>query len=179
MTTPQELCRWLKLDAPHLNAVPADQIPMPYHHLLVHDGDMTGRLESYYEQTIHLETLRKVQADQHLYRQVLLRTADNRVVEYGVIRIALAQFGGEPLRQILGCYHPLGGILNRFQVDYHSDLAGFVRLHPDHVIAQALALEHDNRFLYGRQNRLVSGSGDTIAEVLEILPPVPHQHIGT
>ncbi len=172
-TTLSELgsfCALLNVPLPDLTAVEAERIPEPYHHLLVHDGDMTGRLESYYQSAIHLNTLRIMHLPGTLCRHVLLQTEDQHTVEFGAIQIHLGAFRGGALDAVLGCHQPLGGILNAYGIPYRGDLGGFFSIRADVSLSDLLDITPGTR-LYGRFNRLVHGNGKTIAEVVEILPP--------
>ncbi len=145
-------------------------MPEPYKSLLVHTADMTGTLEKFHGKAIHLETLKLEREAGCLYRQVLLKTSENKIVEFGAIRIYLELFEGEALARVLACRQPLGGILNEFQIPYRSHLNGFLSIKADAHIRNAMKLDGPAR-LYGRHNRLKTPTGALIAEVLEILPP--------
>ena len=160
----------LEVPLPDLQYVAAENVPEPYHHLLVHEGDMTRRLEQYYESPVHLSTLKVLHEPGSLFRQVLLQTDDMRTVEFGAIHIHLDKFQGGALQAVLGCFQPLGGILNAYSMYFRSRLSGFVTIHAEDALAGILGLEEDAR-LYGRINSLVDAQGETIADVIELLPP--------
>src|SRR5215210_6027782 len=92
-----------------------DEVPEPYQSLLVHDGDMTSRLEAFHGGALILDVLHREQKGDAYRREVLLRMADTRVpVEYGAIEIDLAQFGPDVRSKILDGRQPLGGVLNDY-----------------------------------------------------------------
>ncbi len=172
MTSPDlgSLIEILEVPLPDLTYVTADEVPEPYHHLLVHQGDMTRRLERYYESPVHLRTLKVLHEPGSLFRQVLLQTEDMTVVEFGAIQIHLDKFNGSALQAVLGCYQPLGGILNTYKMTYRSRLAGFITIRAEESLAGILDIQEGDR-LYGRINSLVDARDETIADVVEILPP--------
>ena len=166
-------CAQFQRPLPTLQAVTAEQVPEPYHQLLVHDHDMTGTLERFHNDTIHLQTLEVIRDVQKelLYRQVLLKTEQEKVVEFGAIKIYLTGFGEPALSKILGCLQPLGGILNELNIDYHGRPYGYFRVSSQDPLPGLLSFS-SGQTLYGRQNRLERPDGSVIADVLEILPPV-------
>jgi len=165
-----DFCDLLQVELPDLVAVAPDAIPEPYHHLLVHDGDMTGRLQAFHQSGIRLRTLRIMHQPGTLCRHVLLQTEEQRTVELGAIRIHLGSFRGGALDAVLGCHQPLGGILNAYGISYQSNLAGFFTIRADATLADTLDITIGTR-LFGRFNRLQRSEGAPIAEVVEILPP--------
>ena len=163
-------CRVLNIDLPDLVMLSPNDVPEPYRGLLVHDRDMTRTLEKFHGEPIHLRTLKKIREDEALYRQVLLLTETEKIVEFGAIHIHLEVFSREARERVLACYQPLGGILNEFGIDYRSRVHAYLKIKSDAFINPLLGLS-DVHVLYGRSNRLVTGDGSTIAEVVEILPP--------
>ena len=160
----------LRRTLPALVFVSPEKVPQPFRQLLHHGEDMTRTLERWHRQPIHLRTLDMINLDPYLYRQVLLRTADNRTVEFGAIRIHLAHFKGEALERVLGCHQPLGGILHEFAIPFRSRLQGLLEVRGDERVGKILSIKQPGT-LYGRQNALETPEGQLIAEVVEILPP--------
>ena len=67
-----------------------DEVPEPYHGLLIHDGDMTSRLEAFHESSLVVSPIRSSSDGKSYFREVLLKTKeDERIVEYGGIEISL------------------------------------------------------------------------------------------
>lgn len=168
-TEPESPFAQLGIALPELRREKGETIPEPYRGLLVHTGDMTRTLEKFHGKAIHLETLHMVRQPHHLYRRVLLKTPDDTIVELGAIRIHLDLFDGEARQRVLDCRQPLGGILNELRIPYGNHLDGFISIDADSMIRDYLRLTEPTR-LYGRQNRLKTPRGNTIAEVVEILP---------
>lgn len=92
-------------------------------------------------------------------------------MEFGAIRIDLAAFPGPARRAILFGRRPLGTILADFLVPYESQPRLFFRIESDRRIERLFDLA-ESATRYGRQNVLMGSSGEPLAEVVEILPPV-------
>ena len=146
-------------------------MPEPYRTLLVHQGDMTSRLEEFHRAPMKLRVLHRETDGDAYRREVLLCAQDSGLpVEYGAIEINLAAFA-EPLRSlILEGRQPLGGLLNRHGVRYRSEPRAFLKLAPDSAMDAHFELAGAHT-LYGRSNVLL-GDGDTVlARIVEVLRP--------
>ena len=90
----------------------------------------------------------------YLMRQVVLHRQDTGApVEFGAIGIRLEKFEG-PLRdEIANGDAPLGGLLEKYIIDYHSCPKGYFSTAADPVIAAALE-EPEGATVYGRCNEL-------------------------
>ena len=138
--------------------------------LLVHDGDMTSRLEGYYEKSIRVRCLRSSNDGKSYFREVVLETEeDGEPTEYGAIEINLSSLPEEVRKVVVEARQPLGGILNQFRIPYSSSPKAFLSIIPDGPIVEAFgSVEAD--VLYGRSNEITAYSGDSIARIVEILP---------
>jgi hypothetical protein len=160
------------LTLPRIETVPGEQVPQPFGKLLVHDGDMTPTLEAFHESSIHLNVLGREQRDDFYFREVLLLTDDSeKVVEFGAIKINLAYFPPQARQEILREYLPLGTILARYKIDHTSRPKAFLKVQSDAFINGVLGLNGPHT-LYGRRNTLSNLQGHSLAEIVEILPPV-------
>lgn len=146
-------------------------VPEPAKQLLVHRRDMTTTLAEFHGSELRVEIF-QVQHRGDLYlREVFLRTTnDRRVVEYGVIAIALEQFTTPQRAMIEAGRTPLGELLHHCKIPFVSTPIAFFS-----VAARALA---PARFegaagpvSYGRFNRLAKPTGEPLAWIMEILPP--------
>ena len=147
-------------------------MPEPYRSLLVPNHDMTPTLETFHRQAIHLEVLRREQRDDFYFREVVLHLDEtDQPVEFGAIKINLALFPAACRREILEERLPLGHILHAHQVPHSSRPKAFLQIGPDRFIRGALKLKRAPR-LYGRRNSLVDPQQRSLAEIVEILPPV-------
>ena len=150
---------------------PAD-MPEPYRSLLVHEGDMTSRLEGHHECPIKVQRLRSSNNGKLYFREVLLRTeVGEKPTEYGAIEIDLGSLPEEVRELVLEASQPLGGILNDHRIPYSSAPRAFLKVVPDGPIVEAFgSVEAD--FLFGRSNVISDYNGRTIAQIVEILPPL-------
>jgi chorismate-pyruvate lyase len=156
---------------PALQLIDAEEIPLPYKHLLVHENDMTSTLEHFHEDRIHLRVLNRQQRDDAYSREVVLELDEtNTPVEFGAIKIHLASFPQMARDRILEAHWPLGRVLKEFGIPYISRPKAFLRIASDRLISGALKLSGTHR-LYGRCNRLSDPKGNPLAEIVEILPP--------
>lgn len=160
----------LDLDLSAICPIAGPAMPRPYRDLLVHEGDMTQRLEHHYRDAILLKALHVIREPDQLLRKVILTDSTGRLVEFGVIRIFLDAFDEEVRPLVESCRYPLGGLLARFSIPRRSDLQGFFSIDSDTNLNQIMGLTQTTR-LYGRLNRLVTDADRTLAEVVEILPP--------
>jgi len=167
---PGSFCDVLDILLPGLKFVTPDQIPQPYQQLLVHDGDITAVLRDYWNHPIHLLTLRVTHEPGSLYRQVLVRTDEERVVGFGASRIYLERLRGLAHQDVLGCYQTLGAILEKHGISYQSRPSEYLTIVSDESLDLSLELP-EGTLLYGRLNNLITPEGETIGETLEILPP--------
>ena len=159
--------------APDVEEVQPEEVPEPFHELLVHSNDMTPTLERFHGQSIDLHVLcRRVRGDVML-RQVVLLLAESRLpVEFGAIDIHLDRFAPDPRREIEECRRPLGTLLAMYAVEHHKRPAAFLRVMPDKLILDALGLPVAEP-LYGRCNTIYAPDNRPMAEIVELIPPIP------
>ncbi|MDC0363202.1 hypothetical protein OAN03_00385 [Opitutales bacterium] len=148
------------------------ELPEPYRQLLAHEGDMTTRLENHHRTSIGVRRLRSSNDGKGYFREVILETDGPTVkaVEYGAIEIQLAQLPQVAVDAVVAGKMPLGTILNQGSIPYSCSLRGFFRVNPDASIREAFGVDLPDT-LYGRSNQIVTRTNDTIANIVEILPP--------
>jgi len=149
-----------------------EALPEPFHRLLVHERDMTSTLENFHRTGIHLRLVSRERRGDHYFREVVL-VLDGREtpVEFGAIRIQLDCFPESARAAILEERFPLGRILKDHGIQYTSRPMAFLRLASDKIISRLLGLTGAHR-LYGRRNSLLDPQGRSLAEIVEILPPI-------
>lgn len=160
----------LGLTLPAWEEVPGDRVPEPYRKLLVHRNDMTPTLESFHGERISIRVLRRHRDGNTYGREVVLVTPSGRPVEFGAIRIHLDHFPEPARRAILEESLPLGTILHAFQIPHQSRPRAFLKVESDDTIRKALSLRGSHS-LFGRRNTLYTPEGESLAEIVEILPP--------
>jgi len=160
------------LRLPPLEVVDGGAIAEPARSLLVHERDMTSTLEAFHGAGIHLRPIsRQRRGDDYFREVVLVLDETEQPVEFGAICIHLARFP-EPARQaILAERFPLGHLLKDFGIAYLSRPKAFLRLASDATINGLLRLT-GAQLLFGRRNSLFDPAGNSLAEIVEILPPV-------
>ena len=166
-----EFYRLAKRPLPVIRPVDRQDVPQPYHSLLVHERDMTSTLSQFHDDEIELKVLSLKNSDGGYYREVLLLAKqDQRPVEYGAIRICLEHFS-EPAREaIVSASNPLGQLLHDYQIKYLSRPSRFLAIECDNYIAGLFGCPN-RPTLYGRHNTLYNAnSGAHLAEIVEILP---------
>ena len=158
---------------PPLQQVDGEDVPDPYRTLLVHENDMTSTLEDYHGGPVHIEVLGKNREGDEYFREVILRSEPSQApVEFGAIKIFLGRFPKEAQTKILEEHWPLGRILKESNIQFASRPKAFLRIASDPLINQVLGLT-GAQVLYGRRNTLTDANGNSLAEIVEILPPAP------
>src|SRR5262245_12845385 len=80
---PAELARF--------SAVESDELPSAYRRLLDHEEQMTVAVEAYYNAAVDVRVLKRAVAGSHYARMILLaRQTDDRIVQFGIMRVNFA-----------------------------------------------------------------------------------------
>jgi hypothetical protein len=162
------------LSLPAIRQLTGEEVPEPYRLLLVHHRDMTPTLEQFFHSNIHLDVLRREEREGFYYREVALQLdGSNKPVEFGAIKISLMLFAPAVRQLILEEKLPLGHILNDRAVSHSSRPKAYLRIESDEFINRALGLSGEH-VLYGRRNSLFDAQQRSLAEIVEILPPLPN-----
>ncbi|XAM00195.1 hypothetical protein OT109_02160 [Phycisphaeraceae bacterium D3-23] len=151
--------------------IEAEELTPPYRSLLAHDRDMTGTLEAFFGQPMNLRVrVRKLEGDALLRQVTLVGADDGRLAEFGAIRIDLSCFDGVARGLVIDGRIPLGRILREHGVAYISNPSAYLKVTPGPILNEALQVSGGP--LYGRKNQLTTPTGQTIAHIIEILPPL-------
>ena len=171
---PEVLRRFMRdscgIAADSFQPVAATGLPEPEQRLLVHTHDMTSTLAAFHGSALHVEVIQRQQLDDLYLREVFLRAAADRLVEYGVIAIALDRFTAPQQEAIQAGRIPLGGLLHQFQIAFVSAPLGFFSVTAEELKQTGLGAPA-GALCYGRFNRLTRPTGEPLAWILEILPP--------
>lgn len=163
-----EPCRF---DIGALHFLPAAGLPARDRGLLAHQRDMTSTLATFHDSALRVQILRRETRGDLYLREVFLRTADaDRIVEYGVIGIALEQFSAPQRAAIEAGETPLGALLHQFKISFISAPIGFFAVGMESRIRTPLATLSPGT-CFGRFNRLTKPTGEPLAWIMEILPP--------
>jgi chorismate-pyruvate lyase len=167
------LYRLFRADAPppDHDLISPDQVPEPYHRLLVHPHHMTVTVEEYFGSRVNVRVMdRRHDGDSYARKILLELQSDGRVVQFGVVRIRL-DFCSEPVRAaILEEKTPLGRILIEHDVLRRIETIAFYRVTPGELLTKWFHLS-EPRETYGRLG-IIHCDGQPAIEVLEILAPV-------
>lgn len=157
---------------PPMNHIEGEAVPEPYRGLLVHERDMTSTLENFHGSGIHLRLVSQQQRGEEYFREVVLALDGSETpVEFGAIKIDLSCFPAEAREQILAAHFPLGRILKDHGLAYQSCPRVFLRVASDKTISRLLGL-NGAHVLFGRRNTLRTPEGRSMAQIVEILPPI-------
>jgi len=174
--------RRLGLALPAMVRLDAKEIRQPYRRLLVHSDDMTPTLEKFHGGRLHLRVLSREWSFETYQREVILELEDShRPVEYGAIGIHLQHLPEEARRIVLEERHPFGRILRTESIAHLSWPQAFFSVRSDAHMSRLLGSQ-DPAVLYGRRSVLVDGHRRLLADVVEIVAPVPeprshaHEH---
>jgi chorismate-pyruvate lyase len=161
------------LTLPPLLQLKDDEVPQPYKSLLVHSLDMTPTLEGFYQQRLGLAVLSRERQDDSYYREVILNVDNGaRPVGYGAIRVCLDHLPPAIRDRVLEEQRPFGNILQSESFPHMSWPQAFFRTEADAHMSAVLRL-HRPCPLYGRRNVLLDSHRRLLAEVIEVLSPVP------
>lgn len=172
---PLELLDFLRkscrIDVVRFHARRGTDLPEPERGLLEHNRDMTSTLASHHGSALRVEVLRSHTEGGLYLREVFLRTQSaDKIVEYGVLAVALAQFSAEARAAIEAGRTPLGAVLHQFKIPFVSAPIGFFTVEAATLTSTSFALPPGTRAC-GRFNRLATPAGETLAWIMEILPP--------
>ena len=156
---------------PQVREVSAEDIPLPYRSLLVHERDMTLTLEQHFGGRVVLRTLSTSSTGPWYMRRVLLvQEYSGRPVEMGAIRMNLGVFADEVRAEILRNEVPLGRVLRNGGVDFRSRPRAFLAVTPNSEMMGVFWMR-EPRTLYGRRTEVVL-HGAKVGDIVEVLPLV-------
>jgi chorismate-pyruvate lyase len=168
---PDPLCWFTESSRAFLSAatlLPPEQVPEPYHALLVHDGSMTERLERHFGEPMTLEILSLCASVDRYARWILLQDARGRCVEIGGVCLDLRRFQRHLRADILEGEEPLGRLLSRHGLMYRSVPHAFVGFTVTPRLQDLLQMAEPRR-VFGRRTGL-RANGQMLGMVVEVLP---------
>jgi chorismate-pyruvate lyase len=157
-------------DLPEYELVPADEVPPPYHDLLVHEHHMTVTVEAYHHGPVDVRVLARSQEGDSYSRKILLSLqSSGRVVQFGIMRIRLQYCSPEVREEIVGERTPLGRILIDHDVLRRIEPKAYLRVIPGRLMMEWFGLDRP-RPTYGRL-ALIHCNGQPAVDLLEIVAP--------
>lgn len=152
--------------------IPGPDVPEPYKHLLVHEHHMTVTVEAFHKSLVDVRVLQKMVTPTHYAREILLsRQSDQRVVQYGIMRVNLSYLSPEVQTRIVGEGTPLGRILIEHDVHRSIHLTALWKIQPGEALAAMFGLAGPKLpAVYGR-TAMIYCNNEPAIELLEIVTP--------
>ena len=150
--------------------ISADQMPHPYHDLLVHEHHMTVTVEQHHGSLVDVKVLeRKRDGDSYARKILLALKSDGRIVMFGLVRIWLNYCSPEVGAEIIAEKTPLGRILIEHNVLRRIEPTDYLRVTPGAEMMDWFGLS-EPASAYGRL-ALIYCDGKPAIELLEIVAP--------
>jgi chorismate-pyruvate lyase len=157
-------------DLPDYELVPPDDVPEPYHTLLVHEHHMTVTVEAHHGAPVDVRILaRRHNGDRYARKIVLTPQGSNRVVLFGIVRIHLGYCDPEVRQAIVEGKTPLGRILIEHDVLRRIEISAYLRIQPGPKQLAWFGLTEPTLF-YGRLG-FIHCDGKPAVELLEVVVP--------
>jgi hypothetical protein len=158
------------VDLPEFDIVPADQVPYPYHELLVHDQHMTVTLERFHGRRVHLTVLARRRQENDYARMILLSLeGTGEIVEFGMFRMDLSAVAEDVQAAIVAGRTPLGRVLIEHNVLRQIDPIGYLVITPSDQL-RAWFNTTGNEPIYGRVATIWCNKQPAV-ELLEVVRP--------
>jgi hypothetical protein len=157
-------------ELPEYEFVPADEVPAPYHGLLVHEHHMTVTVEAYHRDLVDVRVLAVHHDEESYARKILLALhATGRVVQFGIMRVQLRYCSEAVRKEIIAGQTPLGRILIQHNVLRRIEPTAYLRVIPGTAMMKWFGLERP-RPTYGRLAYIHCDEQPAV-ELLEIVAP--------
>jgi chorismate-pyruvate lyase len=145
-----------------------DNLPFNCRRLLAHNDHMTVALESYHKAPVNVQALAEWRDEASYARCSLLsRQSDGAVVQFGIMRIWLADLPAKAQEEIASKRSPLGRILIEHNVLREVELITLWEIDPGSVLRQHLGLTGKSP-TYGRTAQILVDERPTV-QLLEIV----------
>ena len=141
----------------------ADDCPASYQKMLAHKSHMTVTVERRHGCPVGVEVLQSETTEQHYLREILLRrSVDQRVVQYGIVRLALSAIQPSVRDEIMAQEIPLGRVLIQHNVLRQVQLNGLWKVECGAKLADCFGVSIGH-ITYGR-TALIYCDGDPAVE---------------
>ncbi len=149
-------------------SVSADELPDDYRTLLAHQNHMTVALEEFHHSLVRVRAVAEWQDDASYARcSRLNRESDGAIVQFGIMRIWLADLPQAVRQEIAAKQTPLGRVLIGHNLLREVELITLWRIMPGRVLKEHLELTSDSP-IYGRSAQILVDDRPTV-QVLEIV----------
>jgi hypothetical protein len=150
--------------------IPAEQVPEPYHRLLMHEHHMTVTVEAHHGSLVDVRVLERRHENDSYARKILLtRQSDGRVVQFGLVRIHFQYCSAAVRDEIVAGQTPIGRILINHDVLRRIEPTAFLRILPGPAMVDWFAMK-PGQAVYGRL-ALIHCDHQPAVELLEIVAP--------
>lgn len=157
-------------DPPEVEFVPADEVPPPYHGLLVHEHHMTVTVEKFHGDKVDVRVLATHRSGDFYARKILLALQKTgRIVQFGIVRINFAYCTPAVRAAIEAEDTPLGRVLIQHNVLRRIEPTAYLRVNPQRALRGWFGLEHSPP-TYGRL-AYIHCDGKPAVELLEVVAP--------
>ncbi len=157
-------------DFTSVEAVAPEEVPAPYHGLLVHEHHMTVTVEAHHGDHVDVVIYNRRHDGPYYARRIFLALRDSRrVVQYGLVRINLRYCSPAVRAEIIAGETPLGRILINPDVLRRIEPTGFLRLGPGPARMSQFGLS-EPKPTYGRL-AYIHCDGQPAIELLEVVAP--------
>lgn len=144
------------------------QMPQVYRELLAHHSHMTVTVERFHESPVDVRVLDRTSTGRHYSRKILLtRQADNKVVQFGIVRLDFNAVSAAVREEIEREQTPLGRVLIQHGVLREVELKQLYRIACGPELAKHLGLSEGVE-VFGR-TALIYCDGEPAVELLEIV----------
>lgn len=158
-------------DRPAAAVVEGDEVPAPYHGLLVHTHHMTVTVEEFYDRPVDVKVLACRRNGNEYARKILLALrGSGEVVQFGLVRIDLGVCPTAVRDAIIEGKTPLGRVLIQHDMLRRIEPTAYLRVRLSSVMAGWFG-STPGAETYGRLGVIYTGERPVV-EVLEVLAPV-------
>jgi chorismate-pyruvate lyase len=148
--------------------VAVDELPDDYRSLLAHHDHMTVALEAWHNSHVEIEAIDEWHDDASYARtSVLRRQTDSRAIQFGIMRIWLADLPETAQNEITTKRSPLGRVLIRHNLLREVEVLTLWRITPGPVLKEHLNLTGAEP-IFGRSAQILVDERPTV-QVLEIV----------
>ncbi len=149
----------------------ASDCPEAYRAMLAHHSHMTVTVERRHECQVDVEVLdsRLTDDNHHLRRILLRRSCDRRIVQFGIVRLALATLQPDVRDEILAEQTPLGRVLIQHNVMRRVQLNALWKVECGRDLASIFSVS-PGHLTFGR-TALIFCEDEPAVELLEIIAP--------
>ncbi len=148
--------------------VSVDALPADYRTLLAHQNHMTVSLEAFHSALVEVHPLDEWRDEASYARCSLLsRQSDGAIVQFGIMRIWLADLPEAAQQEITGKKTPLGRVLIRHNLLRQVELITLWQIDPGPVLRRHLPMARGGP-IYGRSAQILVDERPTV-QLLEVV----------